>query len=597
MRKSTFSIPAKSSISLASLVARKEQNLRPSTAALAAGFIAQDDDAIHESDVVAVLVESADAEKVGNVLGNLRAGERLEKLADGFLSAQVGVETARQLIEEPLVTRIQTKKRSRLHLEAVGPDIGLVSSTGSKRVVQEDGTGVLIGIVDSGFDLSHPMFRDANGQLRVEGLLDQDGGNRSYTRAQLERGWSQGKRGPGADGNGHGTHVASISGGSSFLNLYEGVAPGARFLLVKTDFINTDEAVSWIFTKAGARPCVINMSLGHHYGAHDGTDVEERFHRTVAGPGKILVISAGNERTDNIHIGGRFFAGQSEQVEFDLLRQQGSPPFVALTLWHHQTDKFSVELVTPTGHVLPSPAMNTTDNYQSSMLDIEFAANPYAWSESVQIQIKLGFKSENVRDSDLRGWKIRLTCVKPSVGRMDGWFNNSGFAIFREHHLVERNRTVGLSATGDACLAVASHVSRATWSGDLGRSTDTQAVIGRSSSFSSLGPTRDGRWKPDISAPGQYITAALADGSELGELDERALANQRLLTIEGTSMAAPIITGIVALLLQKNKGLDVENVRQILREAARHDIHTGPAAWDPAYGFGKVDVASAIARA
>ena len=62
------------------------------------------------------------------------------------------------------------------------------------------------------------------------------------------------------------------------------MAPAARFLLVKTDFINTDAAVSWTFRKAGPRPCVVNMSLGHHFGAHDGTDQEERLHRTLIGP-------------------------------------------------------------------------------------------------------------------------------------------------------------------------------------------------------------------------------------------------------------------------------------------------------------------------
>lgn len=61
-------------------------------------------------------------------------------------------------------------------------------------------------------------------------------------------------------------------------------------------------------------------------------------------------------------------------------------------------------------------------------------------------------------------------------------------------------------------------------------------------------------------------------------------------------MSAPVITGIVALLLQKNNALDVDTIRRILSESARHDAHTGPAAWDPAYGFGKVDVAAALAQ-
>ena len=89
-----------------------------------------------------------------------------------------------------------------------------------------------------------------------------------------------------------------------------GIAPeGARFLLVKTNFLDTDrEAASWAFSKAKNRPCVINMSFGAPLqGAHDGSDVEERLHEALVGPGKLIVISAGNERHDAIHIGGLFF--------------------------------------------------------------------------------------------------------------------------------------------------------------------------------------------------------------------------------------------------------------------------------------------------
>ncbi len=61
-------------------------------------------------------------------------------------------------------------------------------------------------------------------------------------------------------------------------------------------------------------------------------------------------------------------------------------------------------------------------------------------------------------------------------------------------------------------------------------------------------------------------------------------------------MSTPVITGIVALLLQRKRTLNLNNIRRILATSARHDAHTGPAAWDPAYGFGKVDVAAALSK-
>jgi subtilisin family serine protease len=593
VRKSSFRVPQHVSVSLASIVKRRGQDLQPAFAARVAGFRGDDTEHTHSSDRLDLLLE---CKKPGLVekMSDLAPGEEMRNIGDKFVSAQVTAATAEKLVKEPAISRIQTKKLSVPHLNAALPDVRLLN--GGQRAVPEDGTGVLIGVVDSGFDLSHPVFRDADGNLRVEALLDQKAGNRTFETAALTSAWSSGQ-GPGADEDGHGTHVACIAGGSRFGDC-EGVASGARFLLVRTDFVNTDTAVRWIFDQAArlGRPCVVNMSLGHHFGSHDGTDAEERFHRTVVGPGRLLVISAGNERDDSLHIGGRFFAGQAQEIAFDLLRQPKGNPFVTLTLWHHQDDDFQVALTNPAGATVELPKLGMTDLYQSSNLDLELSRRSYVWSQAVQLQITIEFKGF-FRSRDLLNWRLRLNCRRAAVGRIDGWFHNSGHAIFsRDHPLVERHRTIGVPATGDACLAVGSHVARNQWTADLGPMEDLQVVQGRISNFSSLGPTRDGRWKPDISAPGQYVTAALADHSSMADLDERALVNSRLVTIEGTSMAAPVVSGVVALMLQRKPGLTVEEARRLLAETARHDAHTGSAAWEPAYGFGKVDVAAAMSK-
>jgi subtilisin family serine protease len=109
-----------------------------------------------------------------------------------------------------------------------------------------------------------------------------------------------------------------------------------------------------------------------------------------------------------------------------------------------------------------------------------------------------------------------------------------------------------------------------------------------------MGPTLDGREKPEISAPGQFVTAALARDSELQDEDDRSLDSQRLATIEGTSMAAPVITGVIALMLQKKGTLTPIKVKQVFSTSARRDQHTTAANWTPAFGFGKIDVAGAL---
>jgi subtilisin family serine protease len=596
MRKTTIALASKASISLAPVLAETSAAVASLHAPRVMGLRAPALGApiTESSTLTSVLIRTTQQAALERELQSLTAVERVLPLRGGYLSAHLEPETLRKLVDLPGIARIQTKKQSAPHLTAVFPEIGLLTQSTGLRAVPEDGSGVLIGVVDSGFDLSHPAFHDESGNLRVEALLDQVDGSRELNAAQLSAAIAAGNQ-IGRDSNGHGTHVAGIAGGS-LIGSFAGVATGARFLLVKTDFRNTDEAVTWIFEKAAGRPCVVNMSLGHHLGAHDGTDSEERLHRTLTGPGKLLVVSAGNEQNDNLHLGGRFSVGQVQEVTFNLLRPRQGRPTVILTLWHDPRDRFDISLVTPSGQLIPPPAMGTTDRYNSPPLSIDFSRRRNRENQALQVQISIEFASPLVTDRDLQGWGLRINCRRSVLGRIDGWFHNSGFAAFANHPLVEASRTIGLPATGEGCIAVASHVAKVTWDTDLGLQRDVRAVVGRTSPFSSLGPTRDGRSKPEVSAPGQYVTAALASGSELAEVSERVFNARRLLTIEGTSMAAPVVTGILALMLQRKPTLSVAEARQILTETARHDAHTGLTTWNPAYGHGKVDVAAALSR-
>lgn len=588
MRQITYEVPEKASISLASAAHRREIG---ESAPMAIRAAASADAGFAErgvADLIPVLLEVTP--------GSAPPIESGEVLSDEFISAEMTPEEALAVAQSPDVVRVQTKRLKQPTLDAAAADARVTAFLAGPRQIAETGRDVFVGIIDSGFDLSHPAFQDANGNLRVAGLLDQTGAApREFTTAQLQNAWQNGAAPnlPGFDADGHGTHVASIAAGSPFAGL-TGIAPNARLLLVRTNFRDTDIAASWIFGKAAASPCVINMSLGHHFGAHDGTDAEERLHRQlVATAGRAIVVSAGNERTDAIHIGGRFFATQVQEVTFDIF--PGRPPGVTLTLWYSDQDAFDLALITPAGQTLPLPNVGSATSATSSLVDIDLARKRYIFSAAIQAQIDISFRRVNVRRADLRGWRIRMTCQRATVGRLDGWCMNSGFAEFRAHPLVEESRTLGLAATGDGCIAVASHVTKHQWQADDGAQTDSRVVLGRSSPFSSVGPSRDGRNKPDISAPGQYVTAALADRSESAQASERALSASRLLTIEGTSMAAPVVTGVIALMLQKTPGAALSQIRDALRLSATRDAHTGPAAWDPVYGFGKINAQQAVA--
>lgn len=149
-----------------------------------------------------------------------------------------------------------------------------------------------------------------------------------------------------------------------------------------------------------------------------------------------------------------------------------------------------------------------------------------------------------------------------------------------------------MPATEERAITVGSFVSRNSFQTTAGTLTAQSLSAGQLSRFSSRGPTRIGTLKPDVAAPGQYITAALAANSEMAT-DQRYLARHHptsgYITIQGTSMATPFIAGVVALLLEREPQLTPEEVQQRLRITARRDDDTSRV-WDPGFGFGKVDV-------
>jgi subtilisin family serine protease len=602
MQKTSIALRKGASISVHAIVQRQRRARRPLVAARAAGFMGVDPDASRESDITAVLVEATRASLIANAIRAVSDEEpqQVVELTETLLSIQADGATLQRLLKNHTVQRIQTKKRKSIHLDSATVETGSLSANGS-RLVSEDGRGVLIGIVDTGFDLSHPMFLDQRGKLRVEGLLWQRGAQspREYAADELITGWNNGSN-PGSDDNGHGTHVASIAGGSKHAG-FEGIAPSAKFLLVKTDFINTDNAVKWIYGKAGDRPCAVNMSLGHHWGAHDGTDVEERYHHNLAvsHPGKVICISAGNEREDKLHIGGQFSPGQEQIITFRVFRgEQGQRPNAVITFWHHQNDAFSISLILPDQTAIPAPALGRLDQYEASNVTIEIGRTNHELSNLIETEISLDFIDRSHPVRDLEGWSVKIRCDQANVGRIDAWFGNSGMGEFIEHPLLEQKRTIGLPATGRGCIAVASHITKNKWRSDNGNQDRPAAVLGRSSKFSSLGPTRDGRPKPEVSAPGELITAALAAHSELALAPDFAsfrYSPDRILSIQGTSMACPVVTGVVALMLQKKATLTTAQIQDILERTAEKDPDFGIQSWHPAYGYGKIRIAAALA--
>jgi subtilisin family serine protease len=273
---------------------------------------------------------------------------------------------------------------------------------------------------------------------------------------------------------------------------------------------------------------------------------------------------------------------------------QNARPQAVMTLWYDVRDDFDIALISPGGIEMPVPSVGMSDSRETDGAVIEIARNVSDHSSSVQTQIVLNFNDVVAFDGSLSKWMLRITCRRAVVGRLDGWMAGERLAAFRNGPMLEVTRTIGMPATANNIIAVASHVSKNSWISGRGTEITPRAVAGRSSRFSSQGPTRDGREKPEISAPGEMITAALAAGSEFAGWPERDNAAMQTLTIEGTSMATPLVTGAVAVLFEHSPTLTPADAVAVLRDGATRDIFAGDLRWTPEYGFGKLSLRGAM---
>jgi subtilisin family serine protease len=92
------------------------------------------------------------------------------------------------------------------------------------------------------------------------------------------------------------------------------------------------------------------------------------------------------------------------------------------------------------------------------------------------------------------------------------------------------------------------------------------------------------------------VCSALAQNSGFAQLTDRTQPKRGLVSIAGTSMSAPVVSGVIALMLQRKPELTPARIREILIKTARKDRYTGETHWSPAYGFGKINALKAISE-
>jgi subtilisin family serine protease len=524
----------------------------------------------------------------GDVASGMVELNRLDEIVDS--DSVVRVESAR-----PLDSELD------LSLPEVRADLVHTGPPGFR------GAGVIVGIIDSGIDFTHECFREAGGTSRIAAIWDQNlapAGNESspsgfpfgveYTKSDIDAAlavsdpFSVVRHRDGDIGSGHGTHVAGIAAGDGSVEgngqpafTFVGMAPEATILMVANrsegaalgDSASTLDAVAYIFDKASSlrKPVVINQSQGDNLGPHDGTSLLERGIDNLLGqPGRSMVKSAGNAGSDRIHASGTVSSGQTETVQFEV--PPGDFTTDALDIWYPGADRFDITILAPDGNstdVVNPDTTATFDLPNGNRVFVDSVLNdPNNNDNRIFIQLLPGSSSVVQQGT----WAFTLDGTSVGNGRFDAWIQRGPpIPRFVGPH-EDSSRTVSVPGTSREIISVASFITKG-------------PGVGNISTFSSRGPTRDGRRQPVIAAPGQHIMSARALDISSG--------SDRYHLLQGTSMAAPHITGIVALMLQKNPGLTQSQISDCLTRTAHADGFT-QAVPNDTWGHGKVDAQASV---
>lgn len=427
------------------------------------------------------------------------------------------------------------------------------------------GKGVVVGIADTGIDYTHPVFRKKDGSSRILAIWDQSAEKkedqqidfgRIYFQEEINRALrSEDPLGivPVTDENGHGTFMAGLAAGNEVEEEdFTGIATGAELVVVKLrqaeaclkqfwfvareteGYVEQDiaEAVTFLaeFAAGIQQPLVILLGISSNQGDHNGLGRLSAYLEVITRqPGYAVVLSGGNEGNAEHHFQGRGYEGVAYQdVEIRIANVKEG---LYIEFWADAPDLYGIGFVSPTGELvekLPTRVeLKETISFvfEPTVIDVTYD-RVESLTGATLIRIRMINPTSGI-------WKIRIYQEENYNGRFDLWMPITAFIQGEAQFLKpEPNTTITEPGNSDQCMTVTAY------------SMQTGGIYLESS----RGFTRDGRVKPDFTAPGVGVKGPIRGGLYVKK--------------SGSSVAAALAAGSAALLLEyrpEYTGVQIKN--------------------------------------
>ena len=536
------------------------------------------------------------------------------------------------LSDHPSIHRIEASPSSHLTMDTT------VTITGVDRLQRPDltipyspytGKDVVVGVMDVGFDLTHPNFYDpVTKRCRISALWDQLSPDTVGSTFPVGRDFV----GPDAvrsqqrsyDGliQGHGTHTLGIAAGSGYDSPYRGIAYDADICLVSnaingdidlidsTDYDKYTTAVDglgfqYIFDYADSlgKPCVASFSEGYSPFLDEEDVLFAYFLYNLMGPGHIIVASAGNQSLVNTYMkkareqaeAGAFINTQGDSAYYRIMSKDP----VSLSLYAFNDEN----------HVDALHILSSAFGEEDLLNDTLFINNHSDTCAILMERYPSKFGTDTI-------YAIQLIATKPFPQMpdialvLDGadteaeLYGSLSYALKGSSYAPKWVQAeIGHNVLAPGCFpsvicvgATAHRLGFTNYEGNY-QDKSTGTTVGRLSNYSSYGPSMNGLQKPEVVAPGNNIISSFSsfyiEDHPDRQKNDVAHFNYEGRTYAwtadtGTSMSTPVVAGIIALWLQANPNLNANDVRDILEHTCRHPVDTLDFPNDQ-YGYGEID--------